>query len=224
MIVKIKKYLKIIPYLIGLAILVIAMVSIINRIITSKSGNFIYSDINNIPKCYTGIVLGAFVSNSGYLSNILQDRMDNAIDLYKAKKINRFLLSGDHGQITYDEVNSMKSYLLDHGIDSSDIFLDHAGFDTYSSMYRAKEIFQVKDAIVITQTFHLPRAVYIARSMDLNAFGFSADNRRYSSIDYLKKREILANVKAFFELLIQKKPRFLGPKIPINGKSELSYD
>jgi len=211
-------------YFIGLCALVVIVIITINLTVNLKSKKYIYSNVNDVPYCYTGIVLGAQVSSTGYLSDFLQDRVDAAIELYNAKKINRFLLTGDHGRVGYDEVNSMKDYLMNHGIKEEDIFLDHAGFDTYNSLTRAKEIFQVKDAIIITQEFHLPRAVYIARGKGLNAYGVIADKREYSSINYLKRREILANIKAYFELLINKNPKFLGNKIPITGDSKLSYD
>ena len=164
------------------------------------------------------------VYHSGYPSDYLKDRMDVAIELYKNKKVKRFLLSGDHGRKNYDEVNNMKKYLIDNGINTEDIFLDHAGFDTYNTMVRAKEIFQVTDAIIVTQEFHLSRAVYLARSKGITAFGIKADKRSYAAISKLKIRETIANVKAFIEVLINKSPKFLGSKIPITGNSKLSYD
>jgi SanA protein len=202
----------------------VAIILIIHFIVNLNSQKYIYTNIEAVPECYTALVLGAHVSKSGYPSDFLQDRMDVAIELYKSKKIKRFLLSGDHGQINYDEVNSMKNYLLSKGIQIEDIFLDHAGFDSYSSILRAKEVFEVNDVIIVTQAFHLPRAVFLARSKGLNAFGISADKRKYSAINYLKFRELMANVKAVTELIIHKKPKFLGNKIPITADSRLSYD
>jgi SanA protein len=196
----------------------------INLLVVFKSKDFIYKKVDEVPNCYTAIVLGACVSNSGYLSDFLQDRLDVAIELYKSRKIKRFLLSGDHGHVDYDEVNSMKAYLIKKGIATNDIFLDHAGFDTYNTMTRAKKIFKVNDAIVVTQEFHLSRSIYIARQKGLIAYGICADKRIYNSINRLKKREILANVKAFYEITINKKPKFLGDEIPITGDSRLSYD
>nr|WP_299069914.1 ElyC/SanA/YdcF family protein [uncultured Allomuricauda sp.] len=216
--IKIEQNLKRKRYLFAPIIVIAIIVLFVNLTIRIKYEKFIYPKIENIPKCYTGIVLGA---GGSYL---LQDRMDNAIELYHAKKIDRFLLSGDHGQIDYDEVNNMKSYFISQGIDTMDIFLDHAGFDTYSSMYRAKEIFQVTDAIIITQKFHLPRAVYIARQMGLTAYGSVADKRDYDSINSYRSRELFANIKACFELFFNIKPKYLGDMIPITGNSELSYD
>ncbi len=180
--------------------------------------------MDGLPACYTGIVLGARVSAKGVPSDYLQDRLDLGIELYRSKKIRRFLLTGDHGRKTYDEVNNMKAYLINRGIPTTDIFLDHAGFDTYSSMVRAVKIFQVKKAIIVTQEFHLPRAVYIARSKGLEAYGIKADRRLYNGMKRLKVREILAKVKAFTEVTIHKKPKYLGDPIPITGDSKKSYD
>ena len=216
-----KKYLK---YFLLFCLLSIVFTFIINIVVSNKSKEFIYDKVKDVPPCYTALVLGAKVSQSGYPSDFLKDRMDIAIELYKNKKVKRFLLSGDHGQKNYDEVNSMKKYLLEKGIDTCDIFLDHAGFDTYSSIVRAKEVFQVKDVIIVTQEFHLSRAVYIARKKGLNAYGMVADKREYLSMKRLKIRELMANVKAFWEVMINKDPKFLGNKIPITGDSKLSYD
>jgi SanA protein len=206
-----------------ITIVIFAIISI-NSSIKNKSKSFIFNDISKLPKCYTAIVLGAKVFPDGRPSNYLQDRLDKAIELYKRKKVSRFLLSGDHGQTNYDEVNNMKAYLIKNGIDTKDIFLDHAGFDTYNTMVRAKEIFEVKDAIIVSQDFHLPRAIYIAREKGIKAYEITADNQEYANLKSLYRREKIANIKAFLEILINKKPKFLGEKIPITGDSKLSYD
>ncbi len=211
-------------YILGFILLIIIIIASINIHINTKSKHYIYTKTEDVPECYTAIVLGALVSNTGYPSSFLKDRMDVAIELYNTKKIKRFLLSGDHGRKNYDEVNSMKNYLLSKGINTEDIFLDHAGFDTYSTIVRAKEIFGVDRAIIVTQEFHLARAVYIARSKGIEAFGIKADRQNYYSLVRLKIRESIAKVKAFSEVMTNKKPRFLGNKIPITGDSKLSYD
>lgn len=196
----------------------------LNIYIIRSTKNVIFSDKNNIKKAYTGLVLGAKVYQNGNLSGILKDRVDSALDLYNAKKINRFLLSGDHGREKYDEVNYMKKYLLKKGVLERNIFLDHAGFDTYSSIYRAKEVFKVDSLIIITQNFHVKRAVYIAKNMNLNVQGFIADKHTYGIAKKMMIRENLANVKAFLELLIHKKPKYLGDAINIRDDSYKSFD
>ncbi len=208
--------------LLGASILILLIIA--NAVVFYQSKEYMYSNFSDVPKCYTAIVLGAKVYSNGVPSDYLRDRLDVAIELYRNNKVTRFLLSGDHGQTSYDEVNNMKAYLLDHGINSADVFLDHAGFDTYNTMVRARKIFQVKDAIIVTQEFHLPRAVYIARSKGIEAYGIKADKREYRAMKTLKIREALAKVKAFGEVLINKKPRFMGNEIPITGDSKLSYD
>lgn len=179
----------------------------------------IFYDIHKVPSTPTIIVLGASVYQNGNLSPILKDRVDSALEIFEAGKAKRFLLSGDHGQDNYDEVNSMKDYLIQRGVPDKNIVLDHAGFDTYDSMYRAKVIFNVDSAIVVTQEFHLPRALYIADRLGSTYIGFAADKRQYKSIESLKYRENLANLKAFWEVLIGKEPTILGKKTPITGNS-----
>ncbi len=176
------------------------------------------------PSCYTAIILGASVHKNGNLSSILLDRVNSALDLYKAGRVKRFLLSGDHGQTDYDEVNTMKNYLIKEGVDSSDIFLDHAGFDTYSSMVRAKEIFKVDSLYIVTQQYHLYRAVYIARKIGLNAYGYVADKRKYNAIMKYTLREWLANVKSWIWVKTNHQPIYLGDSISITGESKKSWD
>lgn len=219
-----KRIKKLIKPAIVLASLILLVLIIANAVVIKKSKRFLYDMVSDVPKCYTAIVLGAKVNSNGFPSDYLQDRLDMAIELYNNNKITRFLLSGDHGQTSYDEVNNMKAYLIDHGINAIDIFLDHAGFDTYNTMVRARKIFQVKDAIIVTQEFHLPRAVYIARNKGIEAYGIKADKREYAAMKTLKIREALAKVKAFTEVIFNKKPKYLGDQIPITGDSKLSYD
>ena len=215
-----KKF-KIILGIIGIILLIGIL---INVYIESVIKKHIYSDINNVPKSYTGLVLGAFVSERGTPSYVLRQRLDKAVELYKAGKIERILVSGDHGKKNYDEVNGMKEYLLKNGIPLKDIFLDHAGFDTYSSMVRAKEIFEVDSVIIITQKFHLPRSVYIARKKGLNAYGVVANtDNKYENI-YNQGRDKISRVKAFFDVAFGRKPKYLGEKIPINGDNKKTLD
>ncbi|QJP34697.1 hypothetical protein F0365_09985 [Nonlabens sp. Ci31] len=188
------------------------------------SRDVIVTDISQLKVAYTGIVLGASVKPDKTLSLILQDRVDAALLAYENKKFKKFLLSGDHGEKNYDEVNAMKSYLNNKGVPDEDIFLDHAGFDTYDTMYRARDVFQVKNAIVFTQEFHLPRAIYIGKNMGLNVQGYVADKHEYPGNSHFTRREWLANMKAWIELNIKKKPTYSGKVIPITGDSKLSHD
>ena len=216
-----KRFLNILVFILIAGVLaVLALQFHVNRF----AENRMHSDIDRIRPVYTGIVLGASVRADKSLSPILQDRVDAALNAYQAGKFERFLLSGDHGSKNYDEVNAMKDYLNKKGIADSVIFLDHAGFDTYDSMFRAKEVFEVNDAIIFTQKFHLPRAVYLANHLGLEAQGFEADMREYSANSSLKRREWLANIKAWVELNIEKQPTYSGEIISIKGPSAKSHD
>ncbi len=208
---------------VGIAAAAVAVLAI-NFYVGQKSGPYIFQGINDLPKAGTALVLGAKVYQEGVMSGMLQDRADTAIELYKEKKVEKILVSGDHGREDYDEVNTAKNYLLENGIRGEDIFLDHAGFDTYDSLYRAKEIFEVSSVIIITQNFHLPRAVYIGKELGIETYGISADKHSYAGIEYNKLREIFGRVKAFLDISFQAKPKFLGEKIPMSGDSKKSWD
>ncbi len=169
------------------------------------------------------LVLGAGVWDSGP-SPMLEDRLLQGIDLYFAGVSDRLLMSGDHGSKDYDEVNTMKKFAIDRGVPSEHIFMDHAGFSTYESMYRARDVFQVKKAIIVTQEFHLYRALYIANKLGLDAYGVASDLRRYAGEEYVEAREKLARIKDFFQVLIKVKPAYLGDPIPIDGNGDVTND
>lgn len=170
------------------------------------------------------IVPGASVLRSGQPSDILADRLLTALDLYTEGKVDLFLLSGDHGQDGYDEVGVMGKYLLSHDVPKEKIFLDHAGFDTYDTLYRAKTIFQAESAIIVTQRFHLPRALYIAEALDLPAIGVEADRQLYVKAALFSLREWPARLKAFLNVVTKAKPSYLGDLIPLNGDSKNTWD
>jgi SanA protein len=217
----IKKTGKII-FLIFLFIFIITIWS--NYEVNKESSGLIYQDINQIPNAEVALILGASVKPNKEMSDIFRDRVDTAIKLYENKKVSKIIVSGDHGKKYYDEVEAAKKYLLEKGIPPDDIFLDHAGFDTYDSLYRAKHIFDVKSMIVVTQNFHLPRAMFIAKKLGHNAYGFSADLHSYSGAEKMFIREIFADVKAYFDILLDEKPQFLGPKINLDGSGIESWD
>lgn len=168
------------------------------------------------------LVLGARVWDSGEPSGILEDRLVTGIEAYEAGVSNRLLMSGDHGQEDYDEVNAMKTYAVDAGIPSEDIFMDHAGFSTYESLYRARDVFVVKTVVIVTQRYHLYRALYIAEKMGLEAYGIAADIRSYPGMFRFETREILARCKDFFYTLFMPLPTYLGAEIPIAGSGDLT--
>ena len=170
------------------------------------------------------LILGCQVKETGYPSAMLRDRLNRGIELYQLDASNKIIMSGDHGREEYDEVNTMKQFAIDEGIPSSDIFMDHAGFSTYESMYRAKEIFGVEKIIIVTQEYHLYRAIYDAQALGIEAYGVSSDYFRYSGQLYRDFREVLARVKDFGYTLVKPKPTYLGDTIPINGDGNITND
>lgn len=199
---------------IGVSIIVVCLVVVATNVSIhlSTKGN-IFNEIAELPEAGTVLIPGAAVSGDGVLSPIFVDRIDTAVELYKAKKVSKILVSGDNSEVYYNEVNPVRTYLLEQGIPDGDIFLDHAGFDTYSSMYRAKEIFEVTTLIISTQSFHLPRAVFIARALGLEASGINADKGNILTKNYI--REIFANEKALLDVVLQREPKYLGERIPV---------
>lgn len=169
------------------------------------------------------IVLGCRV-NGETVSGCLEERLTTALELYTTGRAQRLLLSGDHGTRGYDEVNAMMDWLVAHGVPQAHIFLDHAGFDTHDTMVRARRVFAVSDALVVSQAFHLPRAVYLARAAGIAATGVAADPPRGSVCRGSKVREPLACLKAWIDVSAGTGPRHLGPTIPITGSPCASYD
>ncbi len=170
------------------------------------------------------LVLGCGVKADGKPSDMLHDRLVQGVALYEAGAAPKLLMSGDHGREHYDEVTTMKKFAVEAGIDSADVFMDHAGFSTYESMYRAKEIFQAKKIIIVTQEYHLYRAMYIAEQFGIEAYGVSADLRGYYGQTARDVREILARVKDFGTSLFKPEPTYLGDAIPIWGDGNLTND
>lgn len=168
------------------------------------------------------LVLGCGVRPDGEPSLMLRDRLDMGLALYHAGASPKLLMSGDHGQVEYDEVNAMKNYALSAGVPSEDVFMDHAGFSTYESMYRAKEVFCAETVIVVSQKYHLYRAVYDARALGLEAWGVAAEDVAYLGQTVRNVREILARNKDFFYCLWKKEPTFLGEAIPVFGDGNAS--
>lgn len=170
------------------------------------------------------LVLGCLVRDDGSPSHMLQDRLRRGIELYDLGAAPKLLMSGDHGRVEYDEVATMKQYAIDAGIASEDVFMDHAGFSTYESIYRAKEIFQAKKILIVTQEYHLYRALHIANRLGLEAYGVSSDYRTYVGQSMRDFREMLARVKDFGTCIFKPKPTYLGDAIPIFGDGNLTND
>lgn len=225
-VVKNKKLTKFIIISISLIITVLVGLFIIKESVDLLGKRYIIYDKKNIKEDINNIiVLGAGVKTDGTPSDILMDRLITALEIEDKNNEKRFLLSGDHGREGYNEVKAMKNMLVEDGVNEEKIFLDHAGFSTYESIYRAKEIFKVEKAIIITNEYHLPRALYLARKMGIEAYGIPSDIRKYDNIDLYEKRENLAKIKDFIYVNILKpEPTFLGDEIPIETSNGLDTD
>ncbi len=212
--------LKIVLFLFLLSILVTLFINY--SIVKTSRGN-IHNSLNKIKPAYAAILPGAGVYGRKRVSAIVYDRIQKTVELYKNHKVSRILVTGDHGTRHYDEVNTIKYHLVKRGVPGNRIFTDHAGFSTYDSIYRAAAIFQVKSGIIVTQNYHLPRAVYLALKHNIKVQGYPADRRKYLYIRRYRLREYLARIKDFLLInLLKPGPRFLGDKIPITGSSKKS--
>ena len=197
----------------------------INLYVKSSTEDLIISKdeaLNINPDCI--IVLGAGVRSDGSPSPMLQDRLNTGIELYENGVSDRLLMSGDHTKKGYDEVNIMKSYAIGKGIPSENVFMDHAGISTYDSIYRAKEIFQAEKILIVTQEYHLYRALHIAEKLGLEAYGVSADVRVYAGQELRELREKVARAKDFFKAAIKPSSKIGGEAIPVSGNGDITND
>lgn len=207
-----------------LAAMPLAVVAAANAIVLIDARGKTADALDGLPEAQAALVLGAQVKPDGTPSAMLADRIAAAADLYRAGKVKKLLLSGDHGQRNYDEVGTMRRELLARGIPAEDVFTDHAGFDTWDSAQRARRVFGARSVIVVTQRFHMARAVYAAHRAGLRAAGYHADRRRYGPVlARLRVREALARVKVVADAVTGAEPRFLGPRLPIDGDGRKTW-
>ena len=215
---------KIIKYLAIVIIIIIAIILIINFYVKATTRNQIISETEaNIENVDCILVLGAGIWGDKP-SPMLEDRLLQAISLYNNNVSSKIIMSGDHGTQDYDEVNIMKQFAIEKGVPSEDIFMDHAGFSSYESIYRAKEIFQAKKIIIVTQKYHLYRAIYIANQLGIEAYGVASDPRQYVGAAYREIREILARNKDFVMCIFKPEPTYMGETIPVSGNGDLTND
>jgi len=220
---KIGSIIRIILILAGAAFLTTLIINI-GMILAARK--YIYSSINDIPPHTAVMVLGS-QTHGTTLSAVLQDRVEAGISLMENQKGKKLLLSGDHSERYYDEVNAMRLYVLANAptIHKEDIFMDHAGLNTWDSMYRARDVFEVKDLLIVTQQFHISRAVCMARSLGLDAVGYSVNQDRFSGkgLYFWLFREYFARVKAFYSIVFKPMPRYLGARFPISGDGQTTW-
>lgn len=208
-----------------MTIIIAAIILSVNQYVQQAGLKYI-SEAESAPEADAILILGARVYPDGNVSLMLNDRLTTGYELYEQGKAEKIIVSGDHGRKEYDEVNAMKSFLEGKDVPAEDIFMDHAGFSTYDSLYRARDIFQVKKILVVTQEFHLPRAVFIARELDLDAYGVVADKHIYHNVMLRSElREIAARNKDFLTAKILKPlPKYLGEVIPVTGDGRVTDD
>jgi SanA protein len=221
MISKLKK-LTLLMFLISLGLT--AGLFVVDRFVQKEGTKYIV-DKNSCPKMQAALVLGAYASPDGWLCDMLEDRITTAVELYKDQRVQKIIMSGDHGRTDYDEVNQMRRYAEKLGVPPEDIFMDHAGFSTFDSLYRARQVFLVDSVVVVTQAYHLPRAIYTSRAFGIETAGVSADRQLYAGAEFYNLREIPARLKIFAQIhLFHTKPRFLGNVIPVNGDGRQTMD
>lgn len=216
---------KIIIIILSLILLSIVGILTVNFyvVLSTKSRIISIDEAKDLTDVDCILVLGAGVYGNKPRP-MLEDRILTGIELYNNGVAKKIIMSGDHGQEDYDEVNVMKSYAIDEGINSSDIFMDHAGFSTYDSIYRLKEIFEVDKVVIVTQEYHLYRALYIAKELKIEAYGVSANLRDYPGQFKREVREILARDKDLVKVIFKPSSTYVGETIPVTGDGNITND
>jgi vancomycin permeability regulator SanA len=207
----------------SIIIIAIIFIIIINLYMYFSVKNQIVSESSTFDDVDCILVLGAGVRN-GQPTPMLSDRLTESVFLYKVNASTKILMSGDHVSKNYDEVNAMKKFAISKGIPTSNIFMDHAGISTYDSLYRAKYIFKANKVIIVSQEYHLYRALYIANELGIEAVGVSATKRDYGGQIFRDIREVIARSKDFVKCLIKPKSKYLGEEIPVSGNGNITND
>ncbi|WP_458863121.1 SanA/YdcF family protein [Acidaminobacterium chupaoyuni] len=219
-----KKYKKLFFWLAALLLCGAAVFGLIQWRVLSAARPYLVSR-EKAPRADAILVLGARVYQNGSPSPALRDRLDEAAALYFAGKAPKLILSGDHGTPQYDEVNAMRRYLLEKGVPGDDLFLDHAGFETYDSLFRAKAVFGAKKLIAVSQNYHVPRAVFLGRRMGIETYGVGTTNSVLPNPAFHICRESLARVKAFLWVdVLHPSPKYLGETIDLSGSGKVTWD
>ena len=216
---------KLLKYGITIIIIIVIIVLGINLYVKKSTSKQIINenDCAKLSDVDCIIILGAGIWGDKP-SPMLEDRLLEGIKLYQNNVSDKIIMSGDHGTKEYDEVNIMKNYAIEKGIPSENIFMDHAGFSTYESIYRARDIFKAKKIVIVTQKYHLYRALYIANQLGIEAYGVGADPRQYVGATYRELREILARDKDFVKCIFKPEPTYLGDTIPVSGNGDITND
>ena len=209
--------------IVAVALAIVAVFAVTNVVtIVGSKGSIVNADEDSISSADAIVVLGASVFADGTPSGILQDRLDDGIALYFAGVAPKLIMSGDNGTESYNEVRVMKQYAIAQGVPSEDIFCDHAGFSTYESMYRAKYVFGCQRIVVATQTYHLYRALWSAKSLGMQATGVSSDYHEYQKQLQYDIREVPARTKDFFKALFRMPSTYVGDAISLDQDGDVT--
>ena len=233
---KIKRFFLKVLLLIVLAIITVLVVSAISNHVKNRTEDdiayIVTGEVKINPVSLTQLnqfdadcilVLGAGLKDAETPSDMLKDRLDTGIELYRQGVAPKILLSGDNGQVEHNEIHVMLNYAKNAGIPEADIFCDHAGFSTYDSLHRAGSIFEAERVVVVTQQYHEYRALYIGKKLGLDVMGVASDQRNYFGGAYRELRETLARFKDFFKALVKADPVLGGEVIPISGSGLVSH-
>ncbi len=215
----VEKMKKLVVFFSSLGIIGLIMVCLINDYMLESTKKLL--NPNKLEKVDCILILGAGIENNKP-SFMLKDRLDKGIELYQKGVSNKILMSGDHGRIDHDEVNVMKNYAIEKGVPASSIYLDHAGFSTYDSIYRAKYIFGIQKMVIVSQKYHLPRALYLSNMFQIDAYGIAAEEIDYAGNQYREIREVLARNKDFVLGIIKPPAKYLGEKISLSEDSSFT--
>lgn len=209
--------------IVAVALAIVAVFAVTNVVtIVGSKGSIVSADEASISSADAIVVLGASVFADGTPSGILQDRLDDGIALYFARVAPKLIMSGDNGTESYNEVRVMKQYAIAQGVPSEDIFCDHAGFSTYESMYRAKYVFGCQRIVVATQTYHLYRALWSAKSLGMQATGVPSDYHEYQKQLQYDIREVPARTKDFFKALFRMPSTYVGDAISLDQDGDVT--
>ena len=208
--------------IIGIIILMIAIFSLNIYVVNSTKNEIVKEEnVSNIEGVDCILILGAGIWGDKP-SPMLEERLKEGITLYKKGTTKKIIMSGDHSREDYDEVKIMKEYAESEGVPSEDIFMDHAGFSSYDSVYRAKEIFGVQKMIIVTQKYHLYRSLYIAKKLGIEAYGIESNLRTYPGQVFREIREILARDKDYFKCIMKPEASIMGEKISLDGSGDIT--
>ena len=222
-----KNIIKLIIVILAIIVVVgtISLIIVNAHVVNSTKNQIISPDATGALKDIDCIVvLGCGLRSDGTPSDMLRDRLDRGIELYNAGVADKIIMTGDHGKVDYNEVGTMKNYAIEKGIPDENIFMDHAGFSTYESIYRTAAIFEAKNIVIVTQKYHLHRALHIANALGLKSYGIDADYHTYRGQAIRDAREVLARCKDYIVTIFKPKPTYLGEKIPVSGDGNLTND